>query len=120
ANVYERDLASIHPGEMASVTFAAYPGRSFAGNVSMIYPAVEASTRTATIRIELDNPDLLLRPGMYADVAIATDLSDRIALTVPESAILDDGRQQVVLVSRGEGRFEPREVKLGTRGNGYA
>jgi|GEM_PF-263632 len=120
ANVYERDIASVHSGEVASLTFTAYPGRQFQGTVSLIYPEVEISTRTAKVRIELDNPDLLLKPGMYADVSIVTDLSDEIALTVPESAILDDGAHQVVLVSRGEGRFEPKEVKLGSRGNGYA
>src|SRR5262249_23002704 len=120
ADVYERDLASIHNGETASVTFTAFPGKQFQGTVSLIYPEVEMGTRTAKVRIELDNPNLSLKPGMYADVAIATDLSDQIALTVPESAILDDGRNQIVLVSRGEGRFEPKEVKLGSRGNGYA
>jgi Cu(I)/Ag(I) efflux system membrane fusion protein len=120
ANVYERDIASIHNGETASLTFAAYPGKQFQGEVSLIYPEVEMSTRTAKVRIELDNPDLMLKPGMYADVSIATDLSGQIALTVPDSAILDDGIHQIVLVSRGEGRFEPKEVKLGSRGNGYA
>jgi Cu(I)/Ag(I) efflux system membrane fusion protein len=120
ADVYERDLASIHTGETASMTFTAYPGKQFQGTVSLIYPEVDKNTRTAKVRIELDNPNLLLKPGMYADVAVATDLSDAIALTVPDSSILDDGTQQVVLVSRGEGRFEPKEVRLGSRGNGYA
>ena len=119
AGVYERDLASIHNGETASVTFAAYPGKQFHGAVSLVYPEIDKSTRTAKVRIELDNPDLLLKPGMYADVAITTDLSDAIALTVPDSSVLDDGTHQVVLISRGDGRFEPKEVKLGKRGNGY-
>ena len=120
AEVYERDLAAVKSGQNATITFAAYPGQQFRGIVSLIYPEVSMTTRTAKVRIEIDNADLKLKPGMYADVTLATDLSDNIALTVPETAILDDGTHQIVLVSRGEGRFEPREIKLGARGNGYA
>lgn len=120
AEVYERDLAAVKSGQNATVTFAAYPGQQFKGTVSLIYPEVSMTTRTAKIRIDVDNADLKLKPGMYADVMLATDLSTTLALTVPESAILDDGTHQIVLVSRGEGRFEPREVKLGMRGSGYA
>jgi Cu(I)/Ag(I) efflux system membrane fusion protein len=120
AEIYERDLAAVKPGQNATVTFAAFPGQEFQGTVSLIYPEVSMATRTAKVRIELDNPDFRLKPGMYADVVVATDLSADLALTVPESAILDDGKHQVVLIDRGEGRFEPRAVKLGSRGNGYA
>ena len=78
------------------------------------------ATRTAKVRIELDNEDLKFRPGMYADVEIATDLTAVAALSIPESAVLDDGEHQTVLVALGEGRFEPRPVRLGGRADGSA
>jgi Cu(I)/Ag(I) efflux system membrane fusion protein len=75
-------------------------------------------TRTARIRVELPNPDELLRPEMYVDAEIETGPPDPM-LAVPESAVLDDGTRQAVLIDKGGGRFEPREVKLGRRGGGY-
>ncbi|MBL8710661.1 MAG: efflux RND transporter periplasmic adaptor subunit [Rhodospirillaceae bacterium] len=120
ADINERDISGIRPGQLATVTFSAFPGVTRPGTVSLIYPDVSTATRTARIRIELDNAELLLRPGMYADVAIATDAAQGLVLTVPESAVLDDGARQTVLVSRGDGLFEPRAVSLGNRGDGYA
>ena len=79
---------------------------------------MNAQTRTARMRIELPNPDELLRPGMYADVEIATG-SQTPVLTVSDSAVIDSGERQIVLLDKGEGRFEPRAVKLGRRGDGY-
>jgi Cu(I)/Ag(I) efflux system membrane fusion protein len=75
-------------------------------------------TRTARIRVELPNPDELLRPEMYVDAEIETGTPDPV-LVVPESAVLDDGAHRAVLVDKGEGRFEPREVKVGRRGGGH-
>jgi Cu(I)/Ag(I) efflux system membrane fusion protein len=120
AEVYERDLAAIEPGQQARITFSAYPGKTFSGAVSLIYPEISMATRTAKVRIELDNKDLQFRSGMYADVEIATDLTAVAALSVPESAVLDDGEHQTVLVALGEGRFEPRPVRLGGRADGHA
>ena len=120
AEVYERDLTKITPGQEAKITFSAFPGRTFSGTVSLVYPEISMATRTAKVRIELDNKDQQLRPGMYADVEIATPLAGLAALSVPESAILDDGQHQTVLVALGEGKFEPRTVKLGERADGYA
>ena len=77
-----------------------------------------AQTRTARIRVELPNPDELLRPEMYVDAEIESG-SPEAVLAVPESAVLDNGAQRAVLVDKGEGRFEPREVKVGRRGGGY-
>src|SRR6185437_14837010 len=77
-----------------------------------------AQTRTARIRVELPNPDEVLRPEMYVDAEIETGTPDPV-LAVPESAVLDDGTHHAVLVDKGEGRFEPRPVKLGRRGGGY-
>jgi Cu(I)/Ag(I) efflux system membrane fusion protein len=95
----------------------AYPDRPFTGKVTVIYPHLKAETRTARIRIELPNPDDVLRPDMYADVEIATG-ADTPVLTVSSSAVIDSGERQIVLLDKGEGRFEPRAVKLGRRGAG--
>jgi membrane fusion protein, copper/silver efflux system len=78
---------------------------------------MNAQTRTARIRIELPNPDELLRPDMYADIEIATGSTSPV-LTVSSSAVIDSGERQIVLLDKGEGRFEPRAVKLGRRGDG--
>jgi membrane fusion protein, copper/silver efflux system len=93
-------------------------GRTFTGEVSLIYPHLMAQTRTARIRVELPNPDELLRPEMYVDAEIETGTPAPV-LAVPESAVLDSGTRQAVLIDKGDGRFEPREVKLGRRGGGY-
>jgi Cu(I)/Ag(I) efflux system membrane fusion protein len=117
ADVAERDLALVSIGQKVSVRPRAYPDRIFSGEVALIYPHLNAQTRTARIRIELPNPDGVLRPDMYADVEIATG-TDTPVLTVPDSAVVDSGERRVVLLDKGEGRFEPRAVKLGRRGDG--
>ena len=118
ADVAERDLAGVAEGQRATVRVRAFPGRSFAGTVTRIYPHLNMETRTARLRIELPNPNGELRPSMYADVELATG-PDKPMLAVPDDALIDTGARQVVLVERGEGRFEPREVKVGLRGSGY-
>jgi Cu(I)/Ag(I) efflux system membrane fusion protein len=116
-DVAERDLSLISVGQTVTVRPRAYPDRPFTGKVSLIYPHLMAETRTARIRIELPNPDDVLRPDMYADVAIATG-TEAPVLTVSNSAVIDSGERQIVLLDKGEGRFEPREVKIGRRGDG--
>lgn len=116
-DVAERDLSLIEVGQKASVRLRAYPNRVFRGEVTLIYPHLKAETRTARIRIELPNPDDVLRPDMYADVEIATG-AEAPVVTVSDSAVIDSGSRQIVLLDKGEGRFEPREVKLGRRGGG--
>ena len=117
-DVAERDLSQISLGAKVIVRPRALQGQSFAGTVSLIYPHLNAQTRTARIRVELPNPDELLRPDMYVDADIDTGVAQPV-LAVPESAVLDSGTRQAVFIDKGEGRFEPREVKLGRRGNGY-
>jgi membrane fusion protein, copper/silver efflux system len=117
ADIAERDFNLIAIGQKVSVRPRAYPDRAFTGEIALIYPHMNAATRTARIRIELRNPDGLLRPDMYADVEIATG-AERPVLTVSNSAVIDSGQQQVVLLDKGDGRFEPRAVKLGRRGDG--
>jgi Cu(I)/Ag(I) efflux system membrane fusion protein len=116
-DVAERDLALIAVGQKVTVHPRAYPDRPFIGKVTLIYPHLKMETRTARIRIELPNPDDVLRPDMYADVEIATG-TEAPVVTVSESAVIDSGSKQIVLLDKGDGRFEPREVKLGRRGNG--
>ena len=119
ADVAESDLAEIKPGMRATVTFRAYRGRPVEGVVTFIYPEVRTETRTARVRIEVPNPDDLLKPDMYTDVVFQVEGERAPVTSVPASAIIDTGTKQIVLVAKGEGRFEPRPVKLGRRGDGY-
>ncbi|MCA6112919.1 efflux RND transporter periplasmic adaptor subunit [Bradyrhizobium cenepequi] len=117
-DVAERDLGSIAIGQPVTVRARSYPGRQFEGKISVIYPQVNRDTRTARVRIELPNADFALLPDMYVDAEVATG-SQVPVLAVAESSVLDTGSRQAILVDRGQGRFEPREVKLGRRGAGY-
>jgi Cu(I)/Ag(I) efflux system membrane fusion protein len=119
AQVQEQDLGAIQPGERARATFTAFPGRTFEGKVDFIYPTLSTETRTARVRIVLPNPDGALRAAMYANVEIDAPVGGEPVLSVPNSAILDSGKRQVVLVARGDGRFEPRTVKLGIHGDDW-
>jgi Cu(I)/Ag(I) efflux system membrane fusion protein len=119
AQVQEQDLGSIEPGQLAHATFVAFPGRTFVGKVDFIYPSLSAETRTARVRIVLPNPDGALRAAMYANVQIDASAAGEPVVSVPNSAVLDNGTRQVVLVARGEGRFEPRSVRLGVRGDDW-
>ena len=118
ADVYEQDLAQIRIGQRADVTVDAFPGRRFEARIAYLYPTVEAATRSTPVRLELANRDGLLRPGMFAHVELATD-ARAPRVTVPTSAVIDDGARQVVLHALDEGRFKPQPVKLGVRGRDY-
>ena len=117
-DVAERDLGSIAVGQPVTVRARSFPGRVFDGKISVIYPQVNPQTRTARARIELTNKDFALLPDMYVDAEIETG-SEEPVLAVPDNAILDTGSRQTVLIDKGEGRFEPRDVKLGRRGGHY-
>src|SRR5260370_1623803 len=116
-DVAERDLSLIEVGQKASARLRAYPDRVFNGKVALIYPHLMAETRTARVRIELPNPDQVLRPDMYADVEISTGTEAPI-VTVSSSSVIDSGERQIVLLDKGDGRFEPPAVKLCRRGGG--
>ena len=104
----------------AAVTLRALPNEPHEGKVSFIYPEMmKMETRTVSVRIELPNPDGKIKTGMYADVVFRVGDGEAPAVAVPDSAIIDSGTRQVVLVAKGEGRFEPREVKIGRRGEGH-
>ncbi|PWC34937.1 efflux RND transporter periplasmic adaptor subunit [Azospirillum sp. TSO22-1] len=119
ADVFEQDLGFVKPGQEADVTVNSLPGRAFSGKVGFVYPTLTAESRTGRVRIELPNADGLLRPNLYATVHLNADLGAGAELAVPESALLDTGRRQAVLVEVGEGRYEPREVKAGARADGF-
>jgi Cu(I)/Ag(I) efflux system membrane fusion protein len=118
ADIFEQDLGLIQLGQEAKITVPAYPDRAFTGKVAFIYPTINRETRTAKVRVELPNPDLILKDDMYATAEIAAPVTASV-VAVPDSAVLDSGARQVVLVERGEGRFEPRPVKLGQKAGGY-
>lgn len=120
ADVFEQDLALVRVGQAVKISVDAYPEKELAGKIAYIYPTVSPETRTAKVRVELANPGGMLRPDMYASVQLVAGHDKAQALTVPDSAVIDSGTRQVVLVQRAEGLFEPRAVKLGMRSDGYA
>lgn len=113
AQVYESDFPYIRVGQRVAVTLPYNPGRSYEGTVDYIYPYLQGSTRTGTVRIKLANPELALRPQMYANLQFQVDLGER--LVVPQSAVVYAGPRRVVFVDLGDGRLEPRVVKLGAK-----
>jgi RND family efflux transporter MFP subunit len=113
ASVYEYELPFVRVGQRARVTLSYLPGRVYEGHVALVYPTLEASTRTAKLRLEFANPDLALKPEMFADVQLESDLGERLA--VPDSAVLASGTRNIVFVAHADGLFEPREVRLGVR-----
>ena len=119
ADVFEQDLGAVRDGQEVKITVNAYPGQTFTGKVAFIYPTVSPETRTGKMRIVVPNPDIRLKTGMYANVALDVGVADHPVVAVPDSAVIDSGTKQAVLVARGEGTFEPRKVKLGAHADGY-
>jgi len=120
ADVFEQDLALVHVGQSVKISVDAYPDKELTGKIAYIYPTVIPETRTAKVRVELANPNGMLKPDMYASVQLVSGHNKARALTVPDSAVIDSGTRQIVLVQLADGLFEPREVKLGMRSDGYA
>ena len=117
-DIAERDLGTLAVGQPVIVKARGFPNREFAGKIDVIYPQVNRETRTARVRIELSNPDGALLPDMYVDAEINTGSPEPV-LAIPDSAVLDTGTKQAVFIDKGQGRFEPRDVVLGHRGDGY-
>ncbi|TKB67564.1 MAG: efflux RND transporter periplasmic adaptor subunit [Nitrospira sp.] len=113
ADIYESEVASVKLDQPISVSFAAYPGETFHGNMAYIYPSLNQEARTVRVRFELPNPELKLKPGMYGNVSLQTDATK--ALVVPKEAVLETGLRQLVFMDRGQGRYEQTLVKLGRR-----
>ena len=113
--VFEMDVPAVQVGTRARVKVNAVSGRTFRGRVAFLSPEVDTTTRTLTARVEVANPDLALRAGMFASVEIEPSAERGVA--VPIEAVLPTGTRNLVFVNRGDGRFEPREVAIGARGD---
>ena len=119
ADVPEQDIGRLRLGTPARARLEAYPGQAFEGRVTFVYPTLNADTRSAQVRIELPNPGGRLKPAMYAQIELPAGSAGGAQLVVPNSALIDSGARRVVLVDLGEGRFEPRDVKVGARGDEF-
>lgn len=117
-DVYEDDLPWLKVGDKAELSVRAAPGKRFEGVVSFIHPVLDRKTRTVRVRLEFDNPGLLLKPGMFANVVLQVDPRPN-ALVVPSEAIVRSGGREQLFVAKGNGKFEPRDVVLGISATGY-
>jgi Cu(I)/Ag(I) efflux system membrane fusion protein/cobalt-zinc-cadmium efflux system membrane fusion protein len=116
AEVYEYELPWVKVGQHAHITLSYLPGETFHGQVDYLYPFLQGETRTARVRLVVPNPKLRLKPDMFAQVDLVAPAA-AATVVVPSEAILDTGERQHVFVALGQGRFEPRPVKLGVRGD---
>jgi len=114
--VFEQDLAVVNVGQTVQVKVNAYPAETFTGKLAFIYPTMNAETRTVQVRIELDNQQGKLKPGMYAEARLQVPISAQGQLVIPESALIDSGHRQVVLIDQGNGKYVPRKVQVLARG----
>lgn len=115
ANVFEKDLERVRRGQEVKVSVPAFPGVNFSGRVILVSSVVDPETRSVKVRTEVPNADGRLKPDMFANVQIITDLH-RTAISIPQSAVLDDGGKSVVFIAQGNG-FARREVQTGLQGN---
>ena len=111
--VFERDLAAVHVGQLVQVELQATPSKSRTGRIAYVYPTINPETRTARVRVAMPNPDLALKPGMYATIRIQGTSAANV-LTLPRSAVLSTGERNLVFVRREDGMLEPRNVTIGT------
>ena len=117
ADIYEYELRLIRLGQQATVQLSYTPGENFTGKAVYIYPSLDPNTRTAKVRFEFPNPQERLKPEMYANIEVKIPLGRK--RVVPEGAIIDTGVRQMAIIDRGNGYFEPREVKVGTKVDDY-
>jgi membrane fusion protein, copper/silver efflux system len=118
ADIYEADVSSVHVGQAVEITSESLPGAKLRGRVNFLEPMVNAQTRTMVARIQVANPHMSLRPGMFTQVRFTTPAAEK-ALAVPRSAVVDTGTHRVVFVAKGSGMFEAREVRLGQVSDDY-
>jgi Cu(I)/Ag(I) efflux system membrane fusion protein len=119
ADISEQESGLVRVGQAVQVSLEAYPGQVFNSRVTYVYPTLNPLTRTTPVRLEINNKDGLLRPGMFAQLAIQGVGSKGRVITVPDSAVIYSGRREIVLVALSEGRYEAREVKLGVHTDEY-
>jgi len=118
ADIYESDIPYVREGMAVDITLPYWPGKLFSGKISFLYPALNAETRTLRVRMDIANPGLVLKIGMFADAVISYGMGQKIAL--PEDAVMRTGRHDYVFVDGPDETLIPREVELGTRAsNGY-
>lgn len=118
ADVYESDVRLVRVGQAVDISSDALPGATLHGRIGFIEPMLNPQTRTLAVRVQVPNPQLRLRPGMYANVAFHAG-APQMVLAVPRSAVLDTGTRKVVYVAKGNGVFEGRQVELGSTGQDY-
>jgi len=112
AEIYEVDIPLLKTGQTADIEITNQPGKNRKGKISYIYPTLNPETRTQKIRFELENKEHILKPGMFAIIYLEIDKQEKV-LTVPTEAIIHSGERQIVFVSKGNGKFEPREIQTG-------
>jgi len=117
ADVYESEIPFIKVGQQATVNLSYYPEETFKGKISYIYPYLDEKTRTVKVRLEFPNPGLKLKPDMYVNAEIKIDSGKHLA--VPEEAVLDTGVRKIVFLDKGNGHFEAKEIKLGSKLDGF-
>jgi Cu(I)/Ag(I) efflux system membrane fusion protein len=117
ADIYEYELPLVEVGQKALIALSYYPGETFEGTATYLYPTVDPKTRTAKVRFDLPNPEFRLKPEMWANVEIKIPLGRK--LVVPEDAVMDTGTMQVAFVDRGQGYFEPRHIRIGSKVKGF-
>ena len=116
ADIYEQDLPLIREGQKATINFPYYPGKTFVSEINYVYPTLDNTTRTAKVRLTIPNMMGIFKPQMYSDIEISIGLGSQLA--VPESAVINTGKKQIVYVDKGNGNFQQRVVKTGQRANG--
>jgi multidrug efflux pump subunit AcrA (membrane-fusion protein) len=116
ADIYEYEVPYVRVGQRATMQLSYYPGRTWAGTVSYIYPTVDPQSRTVKVRIDFPNPNFELKPQMFADVQLNINYGDK--LVVPKEAVLDSGTEQIVFVAHEKGMFEPRRITVGSQMDG--
>ena len=118
ADFYESELRALKTGQKVAVTSKSFPDATFDAHVAVVNPFLEPTKRTTRVRIDISNPDFKLRPGMYANVALSVAGGEQLA--IPVSAVMPTGQRNIAFVDRGNGKLEPREVKLGSQfGDSY-
>jgi RND family efflux transporter MFP subunit len=113
AQIFQDDIGRLKPGDTAAITVDSYPGRTFTGQIEEILPQVDMATRTVRVRLTIANPGLKLKPGMFVNVDVKSNLGHQ--LVVPASAVFQSGTRQLVFLNRGKGILEPKEITVGPR-----
>lgn len=116
ADIFEYEVPFVKVGQDAEMQLSYYPGKTWNGHISFIYPTVDPTTRTVKVRMEFPNSNFTLKPQMFADVDLKVDYGNQIV--IPQEAVLDSGKEQRVFVAKGDGYFEPHQITTGAKLDG--